>query len=129
MILVDTSAWVEFVRDTGSAACNLVDRYLDGDIATCDAVRMELLAGARSERHLDDLRRMLERAEVIPTGPTDYDRAASVYRSCRRHGETPRSLVDCLIAAVAIGAGTPVLHADRDFTMIARLSRLESITG
>lgn len=129
MILVDTSAWVEFVRDTGSAACNLVDEHLDGSIATCDAVRMELLAGARSERQLDDLRRMLERAEVIPTGPTDYDRAASIYRACRRIGETPRSLVDCLIAAVAIQAGTPVLHADRDFTMIADVSRLESITG
>jgi hypothetical protein len=129
VILVDTSAWVEFVRDTGSAACDLVDRHLDGDIATCDAVRMELLAGARSERHLDDLRRILERAEVIPTSPTDYDRAASIYRSCRRQGETPRSLVDCLIAAVAIKARTPVLHADRDFTMIARCSRLESVTG
>ncbi len=129
MILVDTSAWVEFVRDTGSAACNLVDEHLDGSIATCDAVRMELLAGARDERHLDGLRRMLERAEVIPTGPTDYDRAASIYRACRRIGGTPRSLVDCLIAAVAIRAGTPVLHADRDFTMIARVSRLEPITG
>ena len=129
MILVDTSAWVEFVRDTRSAACNLVDEHLDRSIATCDAVRMELLAGARSERHLDDLRRLLERAEVIPTGPTDYDLAASIYRSCRQIGETPRSLVDCLIAAVAIRAGTPVLHADRDFTMIARVSRLDLITA
>ena len=129
MILIDTSAWVEFVRDTGSAACNLVNEHLNGRIATCDAVRMELLAGARSERHLDDLRRMLERAEVLPTGPTDYDRGASIYRACRQRGKTPRSLVDCLIAAVAIRVGTPVLHADRDFTMIARVSRLESITG
>ena len=47
MILVDTSAWIEFLRDTGSTVCVLVDELLAGEIAICDAVRMEVLAGAR----------------------------------------------------------------------------------
>ncbi len=47
MILIDTSAWIEFLRDTGSPACRAVDELLDGDIAVCDPIRMELLAGAR----------------------------------------------------------------------------------
>lgn len=45
MILVDTSAWIEFLRDTGSRACVRVDALLAGGVATCDAIRMELLAG------------------------------------------------------------------------------------
>ncbi len=47
MILVDTSAWVEFLRDTGSPACQAVDELLAGDLAICDVVTMEVLAGAR----------------------------------------------------------------------------------
>jgi len=128
VILADTSAWVEFVRDTGSAACNRLDDALDGEVAICDAVRMEVLAGARSERHLRDLRRLLARAVPLETLASDHDTAASIYRSCRRRGETPRSLIDCLIAAIAIRRGATVLHADRDFSAIARHSTLQTIT-
>ena len=56
MILVDTSAWIEFLRDTGSSVCNRVDEALDTDLAICDPIRLEVLAGARSESHLRDLR-------------------------------------------------------------------------
>ncbi|MGH9087184.1 MAG: hypothetical protein ACRDYZ_03600 [Acidimicrobiales bacterium] len=45
MILVDTSAWIESLRDTGGAVCARVDALLDDEIATCHPVRMELLAG------------------------------------------------------------------------------------
>lgn len=45
--------------------CARVDELLDGEIATCDPIRMEVLAGARDESHLDDLRRLLARASVI----------------------------------------------------------------
>ena len=34
MILVDTSAWIEFLRDTGSAVCTRVDELLGADLAT-----------------------------------------------------------------------------------------------
>ena len=81
---------------------------------------MELLAGARDESHLDDLRRLLARASLIPTLPQDYDEAAALYRGCRRGGETVRRLIDCLIAAIAIRAEVEVLHADADFDVLAR---------
>ncbi|MDE0269198.1 MAG: PIN domain nuclease [Acidimicrobiaceae bacterium] len=127
MILIETSAWVEFIRDTNSAVCNLVDDILNDDAATCDAVWMEVLAGARNERHRHDMRRLLARTVTLATLPTDYEHAAFIYRSCRRHGETPRSLIDCLIAAVAIRMDAAVLHADRDFDMIAHHSSLQTI--
>ena len=124
MILVDTSAWVEFLRDTGSPVCERVDRLLGDRIATCDAVRMEVLAGARNERHLEELRGLLARATSLPTGPVHYERAAGLYRLCRSQGVTVRKLIDCLIAAVALGADVPVLHADADFDVLARCTPL-----
>lgn len=120
MILVDTSAWVEFLRDTGSSVCEAVDRLLDDDLAICDPVAMEVLAGARDERHLAQLRGLLGRATMLPTTPADYDGAAGLYRACRARGETARKLIDCLIAAVAIREGAAVLHADADFDVISR---------
>ena len=124
MILIDTSAWVEFLRNTGTAVCDLVDELLVEEVAICDAVRMEVLAGARNESHLMSLRRLLARAAVIPTRVTDYDDAAALYRRCRRQGETVRKLVDCLIASVAIRAGAAILHNDADFDVLARHTEL-----
>jgi len=124
LILVDTSAWVEFLRDTGSPICTRVDEFLDGDVATCDPICMEVLAGARDESHLNDLRRLLARASVVEALPGDYEEAAALYRTCRRGGETVRKLIDCLIGAIAIRAGLPVLHADSDFEVLARHTAL-----
>jgi hypothetical protein len=124
VILIDTSAWVEFLRDTGTPICERVDELLGVPIATCDPVRMEVLAGARNEIHLRDLRGLLARATVLPTEPVDYEDAAAVYRACRRSGQTVRTLIDCLIAAVAIRHDVPILHADVDFEAIARSTAL-----
>ncbi len=124
MILVDASAWIEFLRDTGSEVCAAVDRLLDADLAICDAVSMEILAGARDERHLIQLRGLLARATMLPTTPADYEVAASMYRSCRTHGETVRKLIDCLIGAVAVRAGAQILHTDTDFVALARHTAL-----
>ena len=124
MILIDTSAWVEFLRDTGSATCNRVEALLESEIATCDVVRMEVLAGARDERHLGNLRRLLARAVSIPVMPADYELGAELYRRCRQRGETVRRLVDCLIAAVAIRADVALLHRDSDLDVLARHTEL-----
>lgn len=125
MVLIDTSAWVEFLRDTGSTECARVDELLDGEIAVCDAILMEVLAGARDELHLQSLRRLLARATVLPTDPARFEEAAALFRRCRQEGETVRRLMDCLIAAVAIRFGVPVLHRDGDFDVLARHTELE----
>jgi hypothetical protein len=122
--MIDTSAWIAFLRDTGSPACERVDKLLAVDIATCDAIRMEVLAGARDEQHVNQLRRLLARASTLPTEPEDYEMAAAVYRSCRQRGHTVRKLIDCLIAAVAIRADLPILHRDSDFDTLARHTAL-----
>ncbi len=131
MVLVDTSAWIEFLRDTGSAACVEVDRLLgrDDEIAVSDPIRMEILTGARDEQHLRDLRGLLARAQVIAVLAEDFDAAATLYRTCRSRGDTVRKLIDCMIGATAIRGGTPVLHADSDFDVLARHTDLVIHTG
>lgn len=131
MILIDSSAWIEYLRDTGSAACERVDALLRSDtpIATCDTVMMEILAGTTSEREANDLMGLLDRCRFYPARPLfDSTGAAAIHRSCRRAGFTPRRLNDCLIAAIALEHGLPVLHQDRDFERIAEVTglRIES---
>ena len=65
--MIDTSAWVEFLRDTGSPACDRVDTLLGGELAVCEPVVMELLAGAQSEAQLGGPRRLMARSVTLPT--------------------------------------------------------------
>jgi predicted nucleic acid-binding protein len=128
VILLDSSAWIEFLRRTGSEVDVRVDNLLAArvDIASTDVVHMEILAGARDDSQRRSLRRMLRRCEFVPTeGPTDYEDAADLYRRCRRGGETIRTLTDCLIAAVAIRSGCELLHNDADFEKLARHAPLQ----
>ena len=124
MILVDTSAWVEFLRATAAPADIAVQEALAGEIATCDPVRMELLAGARTDQELSSLRSLLSRAVHLPTAASDYEEAALLYRRTRAAGLTVRRQIDCLIAAIAIRHSVMLLHADRDFTSLAECSAL-----
>jgi predicted nucleic acid-binding protein len=123
VILVDTSAWIEYLRATGSRVHRRMRALLESDerLASTDVVVMEVLAGARDDSQLQRLRRLLFGCEFLPlAGLSDYEDAAALYRQCRRTGKTPRSLTDCLIAVVAIRTGAELLHADRDFDTIAR---------
>jgi predicted nucleic acid-binding protein len=123
VILADTSAWVEYLRATGSPVHlrlrELIDR--EGDLRTTEVVMMELLAGATTPGEVAQLRRLLGRFDVLPVeGLADYETAAELYRRCRAGGETARKLTDCLIAAVAMRHGATLLHRDHDFEVIAR---------
>lgn len=120
MALIDTSAWVEYLRATGSPVHHMVKGLLYDDAFTTDVVVAELLMGARDELHAQKLLAMLNRCHFVPTRPLDdFEQAAAVYRACRRGGFTPRSLADCLVAAVAIDRGLPLLAGDPDFPRIA----------
>jgi predicted nucleic acid-binding protein len=128
VIVVDTSAWVEFFRHTGSAIdLRLEDLLRDGkDVAVTEVVVMELLAGARSSEHAEELREHLLAFPVLRLrGLAGFEAAAALFRACRFGGETVREITDCLIAAVVIAEEASLLHADRDFEVLARHSPLK----
>jgi predicted nucleic acid-binding protein len=124
VILVDTSAWIEYLRATESDTDRRLTHLLqeDADIATTDVVVMEVLAGAHDDEDRRSLQRLLYGDSIFLgiDGPLDYEAAADLFRLCRAGGETIRRLTDCLIAIVAMRAGAEILHRDRDFDAIAR---------
>ena len=128
MILADTSAWVEYDRATGSA----VDRRLteliesDGSVAVTEPVMMEVLCGARANHRERDVRRLLDRFELLRfDAAIDFAGAMQIYRWCRRTGVTPRGLIDCMIASVALRNDAAVLARDGDFPHIADVVALD----
>jgi hypothetical protein len=130
VILADTSAWVEYLRGTGSPVHRRMRQLIeDTGVVTTDVVVMELLAGTTKDEELTDLRRLLLRFEHLPIDPLDdFETAADLYRQCRRNGETVRALLDCLVAAVSLRTGAAVIHQDRDFDAIARRTPLQIAT-
>ena len=125
MPLIDTSAWIEYLRKTGSRTNVEVRRTLNIDAQICDVIRMEILAGARDQQHVTQLEKLLARATTIKTEPIDYDNAAAIYRACRKLGVTIRAQIDCLIAAIAIRTNTKIIHHDSDFDAIAQVTKLK----
>ncbi len=128
MILVDSSAWVEFDRATGSAVDTRVTELIatEAPVTITEPVVMELLAGTRSDADEARMRRLLLRFALAPVDPVaDFDAAARLYRRCRARGVTPRGQIDCLIAAVAWRTGAAILAADVDLSRIAGIIGIE----
>jgi predicted nucleic acid-binding protein len=131
VILADTSAWVEYLRATGSPVHLRLRKLIadEGDLVTTEVVMMELLAGETTPEGVARLRRLLGRFDLLAVeGLADYEAAAELHRRCRAGGETVRNLTDCLIAAVAVRHGAALLHRDQDFDVIARHTRLRVAT-
>jgi predicted nucleic acid-binding protein len=128
VIVVDTSAWVEFDRATGSAVDERLTGLIstDGQLAVTEPIIAEVAAGARTDEREAALRRLLARARLLPfDSVTDFDGAVTVYRRCRQAGVTPRGLVDCMIVAVALRNGAAILAHDADLARIAEVVPLQ----
>lgn len=130
MILVDTSAWVEYLRATGSAAAVEVRRLLSNDatqVAMCEPIAMEILSGAADDSRHAKLEQLVNGLPSLAVDAAiDFRTAAGIYRAARRAGRTIRSLNDCLIAAVAIRHDARIVHRDIDFDVIAEMTSLKS---
>ncbi len=124
MILVDTSAWVEFDRATGSRLDTRLTELIatTDEVAVTEPVIMEVLAGARDDRREHDLRRLMQGFPLMQfDAVVDFDAATRIYRMCRRSGVTPRGMVDCMIAAVALRHGASLLANDADLDRVAAI--------
>jgi len=126
MVLVDTSVWIELFRK--GSALRLTETLDFDEIVTCLPVVQEVLQGFRDEAAF---RRAREAMLALPTvesplGGDVFQAAVDLYRLARLQGLTVRSSVDCLIAACALRHGLTVLHHDRDYDVLARVSALDA---
>ena len=125
MVLVDTSAWIEVFRKPARLAIESVVDF--DDIVTCLPVVQEVLQGFTEEAAFRTARRAMLALPIVesPLRVAVVEEAVDLYRRARRAGLTIRSAADCLIAACAIRHDLTVLHADRDYPALARVSTLQ----
>jgi len=126
MILVDTSVWIDVLRDrkgrivrtfrkrVGEEACVLT-RY----------TQLELLQGARNEKEWNSLDEYLADQYYLEASEGTWRNAARLYFDLRRRGITVNSPIDCCIACLAMEYGALLLHRDQDFSRVARRVPLE----
>ena len=124
--LADTSAWSWSRRRAYPELRAAFDSaVVDGEIATCDMVRLELLHSARNAAEFAELREDLSALPDCPVGKDQWGRALWVYEQLSRQGGAAQRSVkhpDLLVAAAAEAAGVPVLHYDEDYDRIAAIT-------
>jgi predicted nucleic acid-binding protein len=124
--LADTSAWSWSRRRAYPDLRRAFDQALvDGELATCDMVRLELLHSARSAIEFAEIRQELAALPDCPIDKDQWNRALWVYEQLGAHGGTSQRSVkhpDLLIAAAAEAAGIALLHYDEDYDRIAAIT-------
>lgn len=123
MPLVDTSVWVEYLRATGSPAhleLQALLRDRPEDVVMTEPVGMELLSAPTDPVVAGQLERLVDGLPLVRVhADLDFRAAAAAARAARIRGRTVRSLLDCLIAVVAVRADVELWHRDRDFLVLA----------
>jgi predicted nucleic acid-binding protein len=136
--LLDSPPMPQFSREAGLATmrnfclnhlashvCIVCPRH-DGPLAVTEPIIMEVVAGARTTEREADLRRLLLRFTLLGfDAAADFDAAATIYRRCRHAGVTPRGMIDCLIASVALRNRATLLAADLDLSRVATIIGIE----
>lgn len=120
-VLVDTSAWVDFLNGFPSAAADALAELLagDDDACTCGIVVAEVFQGLHRDEGRSPIRRSFEDMIFLePTSIRLYLRAAELYRTLRKRGRTVRSTIDCIIVAIAEESACALLARDRDMDTI-----------
>lgn len=124
--LADTSAWVWSRKAALPELRHAFDVALvDGELATCDMVRLELLHSARNADEFAEIREELAAVDDCPIGKEQWERALWVYEQLSARGGAHQRSVkhpDLLIAAAAEAADVAVLHYDEDYDRIAEIT-------
>lgn len=127
MILVDSSVWIATLRrqDTPATSWLRQSRPTDG-ILLGDLILLEILQGAISDRHAEELQLRLSDYGTVPVLDEMIAIAAAMnFRHLRSRGITVRKTVDLVIATCCIVNGYRLLHQDRDFEGFERYLGLE----
>jgi len=127
LILIDTSAFIEFLNKTGSPFDREIESLIskDKETAIADIILTEVLQGIKNDKDYAEVKKSLLSFPVyLLKGVDSFIAAADLYRKCRKNGLTIRNTIDLLIAQIAIENNMILLHNDNDFNNIANLSGL-----
>lgn len=123
-VLVDSSAWIDFLRGRPEAV-KRVDVLLADDLAaTASVITAEVTSGSRTRAEFDELRAMFGALPQVGAPHDLWDRVAESRFALARQG-VQAHLVDLAIAVTAASAGCRLLTRDRDFVAIARAAAVD----
>jgi len=122
MVIVDTSAWIEYFREGEPRVADKVDLCLDQDLVGIgDLVYCEVMQGIRSpreRREVSGLLLSLPKFDMV--GFSIAEKSASNYRLLRSKGVTVRKTIDVLIGTFCAEHGLQLIHFDSDFDLMAK---------
>jgi predicted nucleic acid-binding protein len=122
--VIDTSAWIDFLRGEPKAASR-VDRLLaDGAAAFTGAIRSEVLSGTQTSAQFERLRILFDGLVGVPDPPALWERFAE-YRLALARGGYQAEIVDLPIAVGAFARGFRLLTRDRGFERIRTVVPIE----
>ena len=129
MILVDTSVWISYLRGRSTAKTEkLAEVAALEPLLVGDLILLEILQGARDERHAARIERDLRQFTLVTLLNADLAaRGAHNYRRLRGLGITVRKTADLIIATFCIEGGHRLLHADRDFVPMEQHLGLQTV--
>ena len=114
-LLIDTCAWIEFLRSRQGALGDRVAQAINDDCAVmCGVTVTELLQGAKGAKEKQQLDFLFANVACVAVEPADWLAAGQALQSLRGQGVT-LPLTDALIAAIARRKGLPVLTVDAHF--------------
>jgi predicted nucleic acid-binding protein len=123
VVLVDTSVWVDALRQAGPPALReelgaLIEK---GEAAWCPAVRLELWTGIRDQRERRVLRQFSSVLLDLPITGEVWEQAIVLAEKGRRKGQT-FPYPDLIIFACSRWHAAELLHRDSHFDILAKIT-------
>ncbi|MEO7674354.1 MAG: PIN domain nuclease [Pyrinomonadaceae bacterium] len=117
MIFVDSSVWIDYLRDIETPQTGKLDSILgQQEVVVGDLVIAEVLQGCNDPGVFDETVELFQRSNFVVVGGYKVAlEAARNYVLLRSKGITIRKTIDTLIATRCILNGYELLHNDRDF--------------
>jgi predicted nucleic acid-binding protein len=119
VILVDTSAWIEFFRGRGAIADRVDQAIEDDEAAICGPVQTELRRGLKSKAERAQVLLNLGSCRLLAEPHQLWEEAGELGFVLGRKGVTVKTL-DLMIASYALAHSVAILTADRDFTLMRK---------
>lgn len=126
-VLIDSSAWIHFFRQTPESYFQEVKKLLLEDkTVTCGLILTEVLLGARNEKEKKLLKDHFELLESFDLSKEDHYKMADLGITLRKKGLTVKT-VDLAIGYLALRENLPLLHDDNDFENMRKQTSLKTI--
>ena len=129
MVIIDTSAWIEYLGGGVADVVDKVDLCLEQDLVGMgDLIYCEVMQGIRPPRERREVSGLLlSLPQFDMVGFSMAEKSAANYRLLRSKGVTVRKTIDVLIGTFCAEHGLQLIHHDSDFALMAEHIGLDVI--